>query len=79
MKHVVHAVFVEPDHPYTGVDVPWSMDDESTPPLFRRLRGGGMRDLGGGTSADEVRSRRQSRFLAWFAVLCATWALAWIF
>jgi len=73
----VHTELVRRDHPYTSVDVPWQMDEDGGTPLFRYLRGGGVRAFGR-TSHDAARSRRQTRFFAVFWTLCAIWLLLWL-
>lgn len=72
----IHTELVTHDHAYTSVDVPWQMDDDGGEPLFRYLRGGGVRAFGR-TIEETVRLRRQSRFLAVFGVLAVLWFLAW--
>ena len=39
----IHTELVTPTHPYTAVDVPWEIDTEQQNPLYRYLRGGGLR------------------------------------
>ena len=70
----VHTRLVTRDHAYTSVDVPWQIDDDGEKPLFRYLRGGGIRAFGR-TSQEAARARRQMRFLVIFSVLALLWAL----
>ena len=75
----VRTSLVKRRHAYTGVDVPWSMDtpDESdVSPLFRYLRGGGVRAFGS-TSEEAALDRRQTKFLAAAGVLAALWVALW--
>lgn len=74
----VATELVKPRHAYTAEDVPWQMDDDGGSALFRYLRGGGVRAFGR-SSAEAARDRRQSRFLAVFAVFAVLWMLLWIF
>jgi hypothetical protein len=68
---------VTDDHEYTSVDVPWEIDTESGPKLFRYLRSGGVQAFGC-TSHEAARQRRQSRFLVVFGVLAAIWLVLWL-
>ncbi len=68
---------VKRDHPYTSMAVPWQMDDSGASSLFRYLRGGGSRAFGS-SAAEEMRSRRQRRFLWIFGVVFALYATLWI-
>ena len=70
----IHTELVTPTHPYTAVDVPWEIDTEQQNPLYRYLRGGGVRAFGR-SSHEVARSRRQTRFLIIFSVLALFWAL----
>ena len=70
----IHTELVTPTHPYTAVDVPWEIDTEQQNPLYRYLRGGGVRAFGR-SSHEVARSRRQTRFLIIFSVLALIWAL----
>ena len=74
----IHTELVTRDHAYTAVDVPWQMDEDGGSPLYRYLRGGGVRAFGR-TSHEVARSRRQGRFLAIFGVLSVIWLLLWLF
>lgn len=74
--HGIHTELVTHDHAYTSVDIPWQMDDDGGDPLFRYLRGGGVRAFGR-TIHEAVRQRRQSRFLTVFGVLAFLWILVW--
>ena len=74
----IHTELVTRDHAYTAVDVPWQMDEDGGSALFRYLRGGGVRAFGR-TSHEAARSRRQTRFLAFFGILAAIWLLLWLF
>lgn len=74
----IFTELVSDDHEYTSVDVPWQIDDDSDPRLFRYLRSGGVRAFGC-TSLEMARSRRQTRFLAVFGLLVAAWLVLWIF
>jgi len=69
----IHTELVTRDHAYTSVDVPWQIDGDGEKPLFRYLRGGGIRAFGR-TSHEVARARRQARFLAIFSVLALLWA-----
>ena len=70
----IHTELVTHDHAYTAVDIPWQIDIEGQKPLFRYLRGGGVRAFGR-TSHDVARSRRQTRFLVIFSVLALLWTI----
>ncbi len=72
----VRPFFLGRLHPYTSADVPWRMDVAGSP-LFRYLRGGGVKGLGG-SSEEAVRTRRQTRFLVCFALLAVAWCVLWI-
>lgn len=74
----IFTEFVTVDHEYTSVDVPWQIDDGAGKRLFRYLRSGGVRAFGC-TSIEVARSRRQTRFLIFFAVMAAIWLVLWIF
>ena len=75
----IHTELVQHDHAYTEVDVPWRIaEQDEAKPLFRYLRGGGVRAFGR-TSHDAARSRRQTRFLVIFAVLAMGWLALWLF
>ena len=74
----IHTELVTHDHAYTAVDVPWQMDDDGGSPLYRYLRGGGVRAFGR-TSHEAARARRQLRFLVVFGVLAVGWLLLWLF
>ena len=81
MEHEVkgiHTELVSHDHEYTSVDVPWQMDDNGAPTLFRYLRGGGVKAFGL-TSHQVARDRRQTRFLILFAVFAFVWLILWMF
>ena len=73
----IATTLVTRDHPYTSVDVPWRMDDASDSSLLRYLRGGGARAFGS-SSAAEIRSRRQIRFLWIFGAISAFYAVLWV-
>lgn len=73
----IHTELVTDDHEYTSVDVPWEMDAEGIPSLFRYLRSGGVQAFGT-TSRAVARIRRQNRFLALFVVLFAVWLLLYV-
>ena len=73
----ISTTLVTRDHPYTGVDVPWQIDVAGAPSLFRYLRGGGSRAFGS-SSAAEMRSIRQRRFLWLFGALFVVYAALWI-
>jgi hypothetical protein len=68
---------VTDDHAYTSVDVPWEIDADSGRKLFRYLRSGGVRAFGS-TSDEAARSRRQTRFLIFFAAVFLFWFILWI-
>ena len=75
----VRTTLVTKNHAYTGEAVPWRMDTEDVEaaPLFRLLRGGGVRAFGS-TSAQAAQSMRQTRFL-WFAgALAVVWLFFWL-
>ena len=75
----IHTELVKHDHEYTSVDEPWQIDDDQRgSPLYRYLRGGGVRAFGR-TVHQVARERRQTRFLAVFAVLAVVWFLLWLF
>ena len=74
----IHTELVRKEHAYTAVDIPWQMDVDGGSPLFRYLRGGGVRAFGR-TSHEVACSRRQTRFLVIFGVLAAVWLVLWLF
>jgi hypothetical protein len=57
--------------------VPWEIDEDSGRKLFRYLRSGGVRAFGC-TSGEAARSRRQTRFLIFFAAAFILWFIFWI-
>lgn len=68
--------FVRRRHAYTSKEIPWDLDTESSSPLYKYLRGGGIK--GFGASCDrEILSRRQTRFFCVFAALFAIWLTLW--
>lgn len=70
----IHTELVTRDHAYTSVDIPWQIDGDGEKPLFRYLRGGGIRAFGR-TSHEVARARRQMRFLVIFSVFALAWLL----
>lgn len=84
MKSSIHPTLVGDAHSYTRSREPWRMDSYTAArgrtssgkvygwKLFHYLSGGGMRTFGR-TVAQEVRSRRQTRFLVVAALLAAVW------
>lgn len=85
MNERLHPTLVTAEHPYTSSSEPWLLDEYTSASgrtstgktygwkLFHYISGGGMRTFGR-TISQEVRNRRQNRFL----VLAALLAVAWI-
>ncbi|MBR4653273.1 MAG: hypothetical protein IKO72_07925 [Kiritimatiellae bacterium] len=70
----IHAAIVKRRRAYTSEDLPWDMDESTDQPLWRYLRGGGIRAFAT-TSARTKRSRRQTRFLYFSAAVFALWVV----
>jgi len=90
VKERIHPTLVTAAHSYTRSSDPWQMDRYTDAHgetssgatygwrLFHYLSGGGMRTFGR-TMEQDRRSRRQTRFLVFAAVLAAVWACLLIF
>lgn len=81
----VRTSLVKRRHAWTGADVPWSIDVEDASVqalpaghregwrLFHYLSGGGMRAFASFSTARELVSRRQTRFLWVVSGLAVLW------
>lgn len=90
MKIRIPTATVTAAHPYTRSDEPWLMDECTEAngctttghfygwKLFHYLTGGGIRGLGR-TLQQEIRDRRQTRFLVIFGILAFCWLLLLVF
>ena len=90
MKSRIHPTLVSAAHSYTRSSEPWRLDSYTAASgrtssgkeygwkLFHYLSGGGMRTFGR-TIAQDVRSRRQTRFLVVAVLLAVIWLCLLIF
>lgn len=84
MNERLHPTLVTAEHSYTRSDEPWRLDEYTAAhgetssgkeygwKLFHYISGGGMRTFGR-TIRQEIRSRRQNRFLVAVAVGFVIW------
>ena len=90
MSEVLHPTLVTRNHAYTSSDEPWNMEEYTAASgvtssgkhygwkLFHYISGGGMRTFGR-TLKQEIRERRQNRFLVIAASLFIAWLALLIF
>lgn len=90
MKNRIPPTLVTAEHSYTRSSEPWQMDRYTLASgrtssgrtygwrLFHYLSGGGMRTFGR-TLRQDVRSRRQTRFLVVAAALFVAWFCLLVF